>query len=268
MGIAAWSGCVLASALVLFSGFSMDNMLLNLLTLGTCLAVLFGLKLWTGGLILFVFLFDQFLNERPVSPFATTALPDVVYSLAMLVLLIAAGRYVGLTGHLVPYDGSITMIVWNRLQALRSRFLNDQGGRSENDEPLSIEAAPDDGMRPRDVSTFRTAELLNGLLRAIIAVIIALMLLFLVPVSRDAFSTTGLPPLVLRSITLAIVLSLIYFVSGGLLSALSWRTLGPRPARVYLRSVMARWYHREVRAAVVRQVKDRQRRRSQETGES
>ena len=117
------------------------------------------------------------------------------------------------------------------------------------------------GVLPRDGSTVGSAELFTMLGRMVLPVAAVSMLLTLVPLDPDTPSDARLIPPAVRTISLGIVLLLICVMSNSLMNVLVWRKLSSAEAKIFLRSELSKWIHREVSRVVRRRVRFRSSRR-------
>lgn len=193
--------------------------------------VLFAFRFWTISLIFFTVQVGLFLVE-PGSLGAYADSPgSSILATGVLALVISATRYLTLTASPVSYRltnrESVRVALRHIRRQPRTAFLPS-------------------GVLPRAESTVAQSELVTTLLRVIMAVVSVSLLLDLVPLDPDAPAYARLIPPAVRTITLIVILLLIWMVINGLMNVLVWRRLTAVEARVFLRSELSKWIHREV----------------------
>lgn len=212
-----------------------------------CVAAIFVGRLWTMSLILFLIQVGLFLAE-PGSLGAYAESPgSSLLAMAVLALLISSSRYLALTSLPVSYR-------LNTRESARMALMHLR--REPRDGFASF------GVLPRAESTVGSAELLTTLLRIAVAVIAVSMLLELVPLEPDSPAHARLIPPAVRTISLVVILLLVWMLINGLMNVLVWRRLSPVEARVFLRSELSKWIHREVSSVSRRRIRFRATRRN------
>jgi hypothetical protein len=206
-----------------------------------------GFRFWTVALIFLMVQVGLFLVE-PGSLGAYADSPgSSILAMGVLALVISCCRYLTLTASPVPYRLS------NR-ESARVAMLHVRRRPRSSFVPY--------GILPRAESTVGKTELLTTLARIVVSVVAVSVLLVLVPLDPAAPENARLIPPAVRIITLIVVLLLIWVVTNGLLNVLVWRRLSTVEARLFLRSELSKWIHREVSSVSRRRIRFRASRRS------
>ena len=202
------------------------------------------MRLWTVAALLVLLQMKLGITERtrPVSELFGS---EIVFAIAVLVMLIAGSRLVALVAPMVAPDSTI----FGLLRTVFRRLGSDP--REEQDAVMPT----------RRGTTFSTVEGLTGLTRAIGSVLAAVFLLSVVPLDQSTPVRLLLYEWAVRPITIGVILIVIYQLANTLLSTLAWRRLSEPEARTYLRSELMDWPHRDIRGVVKRQVRERGKRR-------
>lgn len=209
--------------------------------------VMFAFRFWTISLIFFMVQVGLFLVE-PGSLGAYADSPgSSILAMGVLALVMSSTRYLTLTASPVSYR------LTNR-ESARVAMLHVR--RQPRNAFLPF------GVLPRAESTVARAELLTVFLRVLVAVVSVSLLLDLVPLDPDAPVYARLIPPAVRTITLIVILLLIWMVINGLMNVLVWRRLSTVEARVFLRSELSKWLHREVSSVSRRRLRLRASRRN------
>lgn len=211
------------------------------------LAALMGLllvRMWTVAAMFLLLQIQLGINERP-RVIAELASNEIVFGTGVLVMVIAGCRLATLVAPMVAPDSTIFGLIrtaWRRVVA-----------DSEEDANAV--------MPTRRGVSFSVSEGLTGLARAIGAVAVAAFVLSLVPLDPSTRSDVLLFEWAVRPITLGIGLIVVYQLVNAFLGILAWQRLSRAEARVYLRSDLVEWPHRDIRGVVRRQVNQRRDRR-------
>lgn len=211
------------------------------------LAALFGLvllRVWTVAAMFVLLQMKLGVTER-MRPVSQLTGGELVFGIAVVVMLISASRLVSLIAPMVAPDATMFGLLRTIYRRLGSDPREDQNAI----------------MPARQGKTFTAMEGLTGLLRAVCAVLVAVYLLAMVPLDQSTRDTVLLFEWAVRPITLGVILIVIYQLTNAVLSTLAWRGLSKPEARVYLRSELVEWPHRDIRGVVKRQVRDRGNRR-------
>jgi hypothetical protein len=209
--------------------------------------VMFGVRFWSVGLILLTVQAGLFLAE-PLSLSAYSVSPgSSLLAIGVLALIISSCRYLTLTSSPTPYR------LTNRSSA---KVALHHARRRKSRKTFAAF-----GVLPRDESTVRSAEPFTMLGRMVLPVAAVSMMLTLIPLDPAAPNDARLYPPVVRTISLGIILLLICVVSNSLMNVLVWRKLSPAEARIFLRSEMSKWIHREVSRVSRRRIHFRSSRR-------
>lgn len=235
-----------ASALLVAQRLSSSNSMAASL-LVVLLVVTLTIRFWMVGLMLVV-IQVSLLFMVPASWFASVHSQGSVFlTVAVLTLVMSTSRYLALTVSPMPYRVS-------------GSWLHRVAMRHFRRAPCADFAAY--GVLPRKVSTLTAMEVVTMLLRIVIAVAAVSVLLAMVPVYRDAPNFARLYPVVVRGIHIVVILLVIYVLTNGLLNVLVWRRLSSAESRMFLRSELSQWIHREVSAVARRRIKSRKSRRN------
>ncbi|MDA0807315.1 MAG: hypothetical protein O3B68_04910 [Planctomycetota bacterium] len=205
-----------------------------------------GIRFWSVALIFLMVQVGLFLAE-PGSVGGYSSSPgSSLVSIGLLVLLISCCRYLTLTSSPAPYRlsnrSSVQVAFFHATREPRQAF------------------APF-GVLSRDESTVGSAELFTMLGRAVIPVVAISFMLALAPLDPDTPEIARLIPPAVRTITLGIILLAICVLTNSLLSILIWRKLSPAEARIFARSELSKWIHREVSRVSRRRIRFRNSRR-------
>jgi hypothetical protein len=210
-----------------------------LLLFAVALAALVILRLWTVGILLLIVQAALFAGQ-PLRLIDRVSLFDLVIAVSVMILLVAASRFLMIAEELSPLAG---------LSEAARRYL-----------PGKIRKATDQTLT-RDAREFGIAERGTGILRIILAVAGAALLLRAIPVNPNAEDEVQLIPTGLRLISLGVLMLSVFLVTDLLIEAVTWRRLSVREARVFLRSVLTSWCDRELRAVMYQEMKQRRKRR-------
>lgn len=164
---------------------------------------------------------------------------ELLFGIGVLAMVIAGSRLVVLLAPMVPNDTTI----FGLFRALARQLAAD----ARADRTVV--------MPTRHGATFSATEVVTGMARAIAAVLVAALLLGKFPLDPTTIERMVLFDWAVRSITISVVLILIYQVTNAVLGTICWRRLTPPEARVHLRSELVNGTHSEVRVAVTQQIK-------------
>jgi len=218
------------SALLVSMCFSPNDSIITIL-IAVFLMMTLGFRFWWVALLLLMVQVGLFLAEPgSVSGYSNSPGSSLV-SIGVLVLLISCSRYLTLTSSPAPFRLS------NRLSA-RVAYLH------ATREPR-IKFAKF-GVVSRDDSTVGSGELFTMLARTVIPVVAISGILQLVPLDPDTPTIARLIPPAVRTITLGIIFLAIYVLANSFLNIFIWRRHAPSEARVFIRSELSKWIHREV----------------------
>ncbi len=117
-------------------------------------------------------------------------------------------------------------------------------------------------MPTRRAASFSVVECLTGVGRAVAAVFVAAIILAKFPLDPRSIDKLLLHDWGARTITIGIVFVVIYQLVNAALGTFSWRRLSRGEARVFLRSEVANWSQQNMRHAIVRQVRERRKRKA------
>lgn len=218
------------SALFVSLWFSPTDSLFTIL-IAVFLVMTFGLRFWSIALILLMVQAGLFFAERGSLGGYSYSPGSSLVAVGVLALLISCCRYLTLTASPAPYRLS------NRLSVQVAYFHATR-------EPRKT-LAPF-GVLSRDESTVGSAELFTMLARTVVPVMAISVMLKLVPLDPDMPDIARLIPPAVRTIMLGIILLAISVLANSLLSVFVWRRLSPSEARIFARSELSKWIHREV----------------------
>ena len=224
-----------------------DSLLIGVFA--ACFVLMLTLRTWTIAVMLLLIQIELFLVEpHSINAFSQSD-GSAILAVAVLALLIFTSRFLCLTSPPIPYPISLRSSI--RAATLHARR-------------VSREALAPFGWVPRDASSVSSSEVVTMLVRIVVpvaAVSVLLALIPLIPLDPLAPNYARLIPPAVRTITLGVILLLICVITNSLLSVLSWRRLSVLESRIYIRSVLSKWIHREITAVVKRQLKLRKTRR-------
>lgn len=222
-----------------------DQLLKSIFAL--CFVAMFGLRSWTVALMLLLIQIQMFALERGSADAYGMSNGHPLLSVAVVALLIFSSRYLALTSPPIPYRLGMRESI--RLAGLHLR-------RAKRDLFAPF------GMRSRNTETVDSSEVITGLVRIFFPVVVVSFLLAAIPLDPYTPDYARLIPPAVRAITLGIILLLIFVVVNGVVKVVSWRRRSGLELKVFLRSELSQWIHREVSAVAKRQMKLRIRRRS------
>lgn len=218
------------SALFVSLWFSPNDSIITIM-IAVFFVMTLGIRFWSVALIFLMVQAGLFLAE-PGSVGGYSQSPgSSLLAIGVLALLISCCRYLTLTSSPAPYRlsnrSSVQVAFFHATREPRKAF-----------SPF--------GVLSRDESTVGSTELLTMLARAVIPVMAISLMLTLVPLDTDMPEVARLIPPAVRTITLGIILLVICVLANSLLSILVWRKLSPAEARIFARSELSKWIHREV----------------------
>jgi len=233
------------SALFVSLWFSPNDSIITIMV-AVFLMMTLGFRFWSVALIFLMVQVGLFLVE-PGSVGGYSYSPgSSLAAIGVLALLISCCRYLTLTSSPAPYRlsnrSSVQVAYFHATREPRKAF------------------APF-GVLSRDDSTVGPAELFTMLARTVLPVMAISVMLTLVPLDPDMPNTARLIPPAVRTITLGIILLAICVLANSLLSILVWRRLSPSEARIFARSELSKWIHREVSRVSRRRIRFRNSRR-------
>ena len=206
-----------------------------------------GFRFWAVALIFLMVQVGLFLVEPGSLGAFSDSQGSSLLALGVLGLVISSCRYLTLTSSPLPYRLS------NR-ESTRVALFHVRRRPRRSFIPY--------GILPRAESTANTAELLTMLARMVISTVAVSILLVLVPLDPMTPEVVRLHPSAVRTITLGIVLLLLWVLANGLMNVLAWRRLSSVEARLFLRSELSKWVHREVSSVARRRIRFRTSRRN------
>lgn len=234
-------GALLVSVVLVMPKFTsyQDRRLLLLFVAAIVALVL--VRLWT---VAALFILVQMKLVFREAPRGVSILSDgeLLFGIGVMLMLIAGSRLVSLTAPMVTPDTTIVGLC-------RTIFRRFVGGENEDQRAV---------MPTRRGMTFSTAECLTGLARAVGAVAIAAFLLGRFPLDPMSLNRLLLFDWSARTITIGIVFVVIFQITTAVLGTLSWRRLTESEARVFVRSEVVQWGHRELRVAAKQNTKSKQ----------
>ncbi|MFT5525014.1 MAG: hypothetical protein ACI9HK_002980 [Pirellulaceae bacterium] len=227
--------------LCLASTFSLDFFGRSWLVL-FLLASFAVLRIWLVPWLLLLLMVDLVLTERPTTFGDLQSVDNLIYAAIVLVFVSAASRYVVLAGTVLPFhSASLT----GKLGAVVRRFL-----------PASMRSDPV-GLQPREKRTFSAVELVTGLVRVALAVLLAATIMSAIPADVDTPRNIGLLPTAVRTVriggTLLVGALAVYYV----VEAISWQLMTKSEARIFLRSVITEETSPDISRVVRYQLQDR-----------
>ena len=233
------------SALFVSLWFSPNDSIITIM-IAVFLMTTLGFRFWFVALIFLMVQVGLFLVE-PSSVSGYSYSPgSSLAAIGVLALLISCCRYLTLTSSPAPYRlsnrSSVKVAYFHATREPRNAF------------------APF-GVLCRNESTVGSAELFTMLARTVIPVMAISVMLNLVPLDPNAPELARLIPPAVRTITLGIILLAICVLANSLLSILAWRKLSPSEARIFARSELSKWIHREVSRVSRRRIRFRNSRR-------
>jgi hypothetical protein len=209
-------------------------------------AVMIGVRFWAVGLIFLMIQVGLFVVEPGSIGAFVDSRGSSLAAIGVLALLISSCRYLTLTSSPSPYRLSNRSSFKVAMQHIR-RVPRGDFARF--------------GVLSRDASTVSSMEVVTMLLRIVISVVAVSVLLAAVPLQADAAEYARLIPPAVRAVTLGVILLLIFVLANSLMNVLSWRRLSSSEAKVFLRSELSKWIHREVSAVSRRRIRFRTSRR-------
>ncbi len=243
-----------STAYIIFAGlsaffvslwFSPNDSIITIL-IAVFLLMTLGFRFWSVALILLMVQVGLFLVEPGSVGGYSNSSGSSLAGIGVLALLISCCRYLTLTASPAPYRLS------NR-SSIQVAYLHATRQPRESFAKF--------GVLSRDESTVGAAELLTMLARIVIPVAAISVMLTFVPLDPDTPSTARLIPPAVRTITLGIILLAICVLANSLVSILVWRRLSPSEARIFARSELSKWIHREVARVSRRRIRFRSSRR-------
>lgn len=218
------------SALFVSIWFSPNDSIITIM-IAVFFVMTLGIRFWSVALIFLMVQAGLFLAE-PGSVGGYSQSPgSSLLAIGVLALLISCCRYLTLTSSPAPYRlsnrSSVQVAFFHATREPRKAF------------------APF-GVLSRGESTVGSAELFTMLARTVMPVLAISLMLTLVPLDPDMPDIARLIPPAVRTITLGIILLVICVLTNSLLSILVWRKLSPSEARIFARSELSKWIHREV----------------------
>ena len=234
------------SALFVSMWFSPNDSIITIL-IAVFLMMTLGFRFWSVALILLMVQAGLFLAEPGSVGVYSNSPGSSLASIRVLALVISCCRYLTLTSSPAPFRLS------NR-SSVRVAYLH------ATREPRK-EFAPFGVLSRRD-STVGSGELFTMLARTVIPVVAISGILQLVPLDPDTPEIARLIPPAVRTITLGIILLVICVLANSFLNIFAWRRHSPSEARVFLRSELSKWIHREVSRVSLRRIRFRSSRRN------
>jgi hypothetical protein len=207
--------------------------------LGVLFMVVAVLILWhhSAAILLFMIQATLLIHEGPVS-FREVTYNPVLLAIASLILIAIGDRF--RTAWQVVGDGTIGGLISTSQATVPA----------DDDAEKANLSKPSIGMVPR---------LLWLAAAVILTVATAASILTLVPEQEKSVRWLRLRPQELRAMTLGLGVLMVGVFTWHIVSAVGWRCLSPSQARVYLRSGITEWVTPDLRGAVRRRVKMRNR---------
>ncbi|MBM81772.1 MAG: hypothetical protein CMJ78_14435 [Planctomycetaceae bacterium] len=238
-----YSGCVLLAASFVAGGFSMDvDYTFTVFVVG--LFLLLAIRFSVVTVILITVLVELGYKDQRILFPTGFGLGELIFVAAVVSMVITACRYLVVTSPIVAFDGVNSLMSTCRWILSLGHFEREQSG-----------------IPKRRSQSFSNYELVDVVVRVLLAISIASLILRFIPVDPTAEVTTGLTLPGLRTITIALVLLTFIVVVNTGMTLIAWRQNTPVESQVYLRSVITRWCHREIRRIVKRQLRERQKRK-------
>jgi hypothetical protein len=243
-----------AAAYIIFAGlsalfvslwFSPNDSIITIM-IAVFLMMTLGIRFWSVALILLMVQAGLFLAEPGSIGGYSNSPGSSLVSIGVLALLISCSRYLTLTSSPAPFR-------------LSNRSSVQVAFRHATREPRKDFA--EFGVLSRHDSTVSSGELFTMLARTVIPVVAISGILQLVPLDPDTPEIARLIPPAVRTITLGIILLVICVLANSFLNIFAWRRHSPSEARVFLRSELSKWIHREVSRVSRRRIKFRSSRR-------
>lgn len=234
------------SALFVCMWFSPNESLITIL-IAVFLMMTLGFRFWSVALILLMVQAGLFLVEPGSVGGYYNSPGSSLVSIGVLALLISCSRYLTLTSSPAPFrlsNRSSVRVAWQH------------STREPRKEFAKF------GVLSRDDSTVGPGELFTMLARTVIPVVAISGMLQLVPLDPDTPNTARLIPPAVRTITLGIILLVICVLANSFLNIFVWRRQSPSEARVFIRSELSKWIHREVSRVSRRRIRFRSSRRT------
>lgn len=233
------------SALFVSLWFSPNDSIITIM-IAVFLMMTLGFRFWSVALIFLTVQIGLFRVE-PISFSGYSNSPgSSLLAAGVLAMLISCCRYLTLTSSPAPYRlsnrSSIQVAYFHATREPRKAFARF-------------------GVLSRNESTVGSAELFKTLARTVIPAMAISVMLTLVPLDPDMPNIARLIPPAVRTITLGIMLLAICVLANSLLSILVWRRLSPSEARIFSRSELSKWIHREVSRVSRRRIRFRNSRR-------
>lgn len=226
--------------------FSPNDSIITIL-IATFLGLMFAVRFWTVGLLFLTVQVGLFLAEPHALWRVNYSPGSSLLAMAVLTLLISSCRYLGLTSSPLPYRMTNRESIIAAMQHVR---------RSSRESFARF------GVLPRDELVISSAEMIMMLVRIVVPVTVVSVLLTLIPLNLRAPEYAGLMPTVLHIIMLGAVLLVSCVLANGLMNVLAWRYLSETESRVFLRTELSKWIHREVSAVSRHRIKRRASRRN------
>lgn len=208
--------------------------------------VMIGFRFWAVALIFLMVQVGLFVVEPWSLGAFVYSRGSYLVAIGVLALLISSCRYLTLTSSPSPYRLSNRSSFKVAMQHIR-RMPRGDFARF--------------GVLSRSASTVSSMEVVTMLLRIVMSVVAVSILLWAVPLQADSPEYARLHPSPVRAITLGVILLLVFVLANGLMNVLSWRRLSASEAKVFLRSEVSKWIHREVSAVSRRRIRFRASRR-------
>lgn len=234
------------SGLLVSQWFSPNDSVITVLLI-VFFAVMLAVRFWVIALMLLLIQAGLFLVEPGSLNAFGNSEGSAFLTIAVLTLLISASRYLTLTSSPLPYRLSNRASIKVAVQHARRTPRRDFAAF---------------GVLPRQSSTIDSTEVVTLLVRIVVPVAVVSVLLAAVPLDPAAPEYARLIPPAVRTITIGVILLLICVLTNSLLSALAWRRLSPAESRMFLRSELSQWIHREVSAVARGRIKSRASRRN------
>lgn len=234
------------SALFVSMWFSPDHSIITIL-IAVFLMMTLGFRFWSVALILLMVQAGLFLAEPGSVGGYYNSPGSSLVAIGVLALLISCSRYLTLTSSPAPFrlsNRSSVRVAWQHAT------------REPRKEFAKF------GVLSRDDSTVSPGELFTMLARTVIPVVAISAMLQLVPLDPDTPEIARLIPPAVRTITLGIILLAICVLANSFLSIFVWRRQSPSEARVFIRSELSKWIHREVSRVSLRRIRFRSSRRN------
>lgn len=211
------------------------------LAFAACAVLILVFRVWAVAAMLLVVQTALFLFEPTVLSEIAPSMSSMLFASTVLIALITCCRYLVLTTSIAAYHETL-------FKSLRGFVIRATAGRSN---PQTA------GLRPRNAATVTISEFIGGLFPIVAALIIAWWIL----ASIQPIGNVPLQPTESRTITIAVLLLILFYATRSLLGVVTLRRRSPAEARMLLRSELLGWCRREVSAIVFRQQNHRRKRR-------